>query len=156
MSTSTPLLTVDVAQVADACVIRLRGEFDIAECRAVARALTEAEQSDAEALFLDLEGVTFIDACGLRTIFDASRRSASNGNRLQITRGTGLVTRMFRLTELDTVLPLADPCMCPAIRVNGARRNGHPLRRQPDRTHQATRRPLQVLRTGRSTANRLA
>ena len=52
---------------------------------------------------------------GVGAIYRASRRSSTNGNRLQITRGSGAVVRMFGLCDLDALLPLTDPALCPAI-----------------------------------------
>ncbi len=74
-----------------------------------------AEQSRASRIILDLEELTFIDSSGLEVLLRASRRSASNGSRLQLTRGKGYPAEMFRLTALDQTLPLTDPSLCPAI-----------------------------------------
>ena len=57
-------------------------------------------------IILDLEELTFIDSIGLRTLLQASHRSASNGNRLQMTRATGHPAELFQLTGLDEMLPL--------------------------------------------------
>ncbi len=59
--------------------------------------------------------MTYIDSSGLETLLAASRRSASNGGRLQLTRGKGHPADMFRLTALDQTLPFTDPSLCPAI-----------------------------------------
>jgi anti-sigma B factor antagonist len=115
MPTKPPVLKLDMAHVDDACVIRIEGELDIAGCPALELALQEARQSQAERILLDLQEVTFMDARGLRAILEASRRSTSNGNRVQIARGNGLLARLFRLTELDKVMPLTDYGLSPAI-----------------------------------------
>ena len=127
MSVQQPFLKIDVAHVPHACVVRIQGELDIAGCPAVEHALEEAEQSRAERLIIDIEELTFIDSTGLGVLFNASRRSATNGNRLEITRGKGSVARVFRLTELDKTLPLTDAFLCPAIRDVDARGGPLPL-----------------------------
>jgi anti-sigma B factor antagonist len=115
MSPAPPLLAIEAEGQPDAYVIRITGELDLAGCPGLESALQKAERVQADRIFLDLEGLTFIDSIGLRTLLRASRRSASNGNRLQITRGRGHPAKMFRLTGLDEALPLTDPSLCPAV-----------------------------------------
>ena len=115
MSPAHPLLAIEAESQPDAYVIRITGELDLAGCPGLESALQEAEQAHADRIIVDLEALTFIDSIGLRTLLQASRRSASNGNRLQITRGKGQPAKMFRLTGLDEVLPLTDPSLCPAV-----------------------------------------
>jgi anti-anti-sigma factor len=57
---------------------------------------------------LDLDELAFIDAAGLSVLVAAWHRSATDGNRLQVTRGGGSVANMLHLTALDTVLPFVD------------------------------------------------
>ena len=110
-----PCLEITAAQRPDAYVIRLDGELDLAGCPGLELALEEAEASQGGRIILDLERVTFIDSTGLTALLSAGRRSAANGNRLEITRGGGQVADMLRLTALDQTLPLIDPALCPEI-----------------------------------------
>jgi anti-anti-sigma factor len=110
-----PALEIDTASQADAYVIRLRGELDLAGCAQLEAILSEAEAGEANRIVLDLEELGFLDVTGVGAIYRASRRSSMNGNRLQITRGSGAVARIFGLFELDALLPLTDPALCPAI-----------------------------------------
>ena len=115
-----PSLKIDVRHVPHACVVRLQGELDIAECPALEDALEEAERSQADRLIIDIDKLTLIDSTGLGVLFNASHRSASNGNRLQITRGKGQVARVLRVTGLDKTLPITDAWTCPGIEDVGA------------------------------------
>ena len=115
MSPPHPFLRIDAEHQRDAYVVRIVGELDLSGCPDLDVALDAAEQTQAGRIILDLEELTFIDSIGLRTLLQASRRSASNGNRLQVTRGKGHPAKMFRLTGLDEVLPLTDPSLCPAV-----------------------------------------
>ena len=119
MSSSHPYLKIDAEHQSDAYVVRIAGELDLSGCPGLERTLEEAEQTEADRIIIDLEELTFIDSIGLRILLEASRRSASNGNRLQLTRGRGHPAKMFLLTGLNEVLPLTDPCLCPAIRAAG-------------------------------------
>ena len=109
-------LEIDTLHGDDAYVIRVQGELDLASCPKLDCALMDAEQSRASRIVVDLEELTFIDSSGLRALLTASRRSASNGNRLQMTRGKGYPAELFRrLTAFDQILPLIDPSRCPEI-----------------------------------------
>lgn len=121
MSSAHPLLTIEAADEPDAYVIRVEGELDLPGCSDLESALAHAEMSQADRIVLDLDGLTFIDARGLQTLLAASRRSASNGSRLRLTRGTGEVSRMFRLTMLDLTLPFTDPVVALASSVRPER-----------------------------------
>lgn len=130
-----PSLRIDTSHETDAYVICIEGELDLGRCPDLERALGEAERTEAGRIILDIEQLTFIDSTGLGILLTASRRSASNGSRLQITRGKGQVADMFRLTALDRALPLTDPSLSPAVHVPGGRSQGRArvgLDRVPD------------------------
>jgi anti-anti-sigma factor len=109
MSSPHPLLRIEAADQPDAYVIRVEGELGSPGCPELESALADAERSPARQIVLDLDRLGSIDAGGLQTLLGVSRRSARNGNRLRLTRGTGDVARMLRLTMLDLTLPFTDP-----------------------------------------------
>ena len=109
MSPAPPLLKIDAEHQHDAYVVHVEGELDLAGCPALESVLAGAEQSQADRILVDLDGLSFIDASGLGVLLGASRRSAGNGNRLWLTRGRGEVARMFGLTRLDEALPFTAP-----------------------------------------------
>ncbi len=124
MSSSHPFLRIDAEHQRDVHVVRIVGELDLSGCPDLDVALEAAEQTQAGRIIIDLEELTFIDPIGLRTLLQASRRSASNGNRLQLTRGKGHPARMFRLTGLDLALPLIDPSQRPTVEDAGGAPEG--------------------------------
>ena len=119
MSPAHPVLSIEAETQPGAHVIRIAGELDLAGSSDLESALRVAERVKADRIIVDLEALTFIDSVGLGTLLRASRRSASDGNRLEITRGTGQPAEIFRLTGLDRPLPLADPALCPSIQEPG-------------------------------------
>jgi len=119
MSPAHPFLTIHAELQPDAYIIALEGELDLEGCADLDLALREAERTPASRVILDLEELTFIDSNGLQTLLEASRRSAGNGSRLRLTRGTGNPADMFRLTALDMTLPFTEAALCPAIRGKG-------------------------------------
>ncbi len=88
-------------------MIELSGEFDLTSREEFDAALGLAETSDKPRILIDLDRLRFIDSTGLQGILAAKRRSAMQPDRLRITRGTGFVADMFRLTALDKTLPFA-------------------------------------------------
>jgi anti-anti-sigma factor len=99
-------------------VIRVDGELrDGGECLYLDLAVRDVERTaPANQIILDLQRVSFVGSNGLRVLVNAGRRSASNGSRLQMTRGNGHLGDMLRLTALDQARPFADPALLPAIR----------------------------------------
>lgn len=98
-------LAVAAAQNGSVYTVRLTGELDLDACERVEDALHEAETSTAKKILLDLDRLIFIDSSGLQLILRAKRRADHDGGRLRMTRGTGEVAEIFRLTALDLVLP---------------------------------------------------
>jgi anti-sigma B factor antagonist len=106
-STSARQLELETFEEDGTHVIRLTGELDMSSCEAVDAELRRAEAGPARRILLDVEALTFIDSSGLQVILKAKRRADRGGRRLRVTRGTGHVADMFRLTALDMTLPFA-------------------------------------------------
>jgi anti-sigma B factor antagonist len=95
----------EVAAAADAesVVVQPRGELDIATSDRLAAAL-RAVDSSAAVVVLDLSGLTFLDAAGLRVLIEAKQ---ALGERLTLLPGPPVVQRMITLTGSGQVLGLA-------------------------------------------------
>jgi anti-anti-sigma factor len=74
----------------------------------VQRELQHVEATDAEAIVLDLSGLTFMDSTGVRLIVNADARSRADADRLTLLRAPADVQRVFALTCLEQRLPFAD------------------------------------------------
>lgn len=105
--TSQKALDIDTVEEDGVHRIRLVGELDMSNCGNVDEALLVAEASPAAQILLDVDRLSFIDSSGLQVILRAKRRADRDGHRFRITRGTGHVADMFRLTALDMTLPFA-------------------------------------------------
>jgi stage II sporulation protein AA (anti-sigma F factor antagonist) len=101
-------LALAAGQIGSVYTVRLSGEFDLDGCERVQQALRDGDKSTAKRILLDLDRLIFIDSSGLQTILAAARRADRDGGRLRMTRGTGEVAKVFRLTALDLVLPFDD------------------------------------------------
>jgi stage II sporulation protein AA (anti-sigma F factor antagonist) len=98
-------MEIEAGQEGDEYVIRLIGVLEAASVRQFETALAAAEATDARIILLDVNRLVFIDSSGLQAILSAKRRADGDNHRLRLTRGTGHVADMFRLTALDQVLP---------------------------------------------------
>jgi anti-sigma B factor antagonist len=85
------------------------GEMDLSVIGLADREMRRAEATDAERIVLDLDGLEFMDASGIRLLLNASKRSRSNGGRLRITRAASpQVQRVLELTGVGELLPYGD------------------------------------------------
>jgi anti-anti-sigma factor len=84
--------------------VRLRGELDIATAAAVTERLRVLRERH-ESVLLDLDGLTFIDASGVRLVLAAAEDSRRDGWAFAVTHGSHPVRRVFVLLGLDRHLP---------------------------------------------------
>ena len=97
-------LTIEAERTGDTVELVLCGQLDMSTAERFDSALEAALETDATRVRVDLDAVDFVDSTGLAAILGATRRSDGDG-RLTMTRGTGEVAQLFRLTALDLVLP---------------------------------------------------
>lgn len=88
--------------------MQLRGELDIATAEAVAKRLAGLRERH-ESVLLDLDGLTFIDASGVRLVLAAAEDSRRDGWTFEVTHGSRHVRRVFVLLGLDRHLPYDSP-----------------------------------------------
>jgi len=86
-------------------VVQVSGEFDIAACKTFR---TASERHDAELTVVDLRRTSFLDSCALGELISLQRRVVARGARLGILRPEGHADRLFRLTGIESHLPLYD------------------------------------------------
>jgi len=101
-----PFFHVDSATSAGACVIAAAGELDLASAPGLLQALETAEGSMAEAVVLDLSGLTFVDSTGVRAVLQAVQASRAGDDKLRLRRGWAEpVRRVFELVGVLDWLP---------------------------------------------------
>ena len=86
-------------------VVRVSGEFDVSAC---GRFREASERPDAELVVVDLRETTFLDSAALGELIRLHRRTERHGVRLAILRPGGKADRIFKLTGIDSHLPLYD------------------------------------------------
>lgn len=99
---------LSVEQAATTLYLRLTGEFDVACTARVEAALARISETQTTRVVFDLQGLSFLDAAGLRTILRANDRARSALFDVVIVRPQGLANRIFTLTRAGEQLKLVD------------------------------------------------
>ena len=98
---SLEVLRIAAAWSGTELVLRVSGELDLCSAPQLRRALDEAAQRMPSAVILDLEGVSFMDAAGIRAIL---RGTEIFGRRFMLRRSPPYVRRLFTITGLEQEL----------------------------------------------------
>jgi anti-sigma B factor antagonist len=99
--------SVDVRRADGAAIVRPHGELDLATVETLRHALDGIESPGR--LVLDLRGLSFIDATGLRLLMELHHRAQRDGLPLTLVGPAARADRAIRLCGLDQVLPFAAP-----------------------------------------------
>ena len=87
-------------------LVTLAGEVDFAVVASLSERLF-ALAASGRPIVADLDRVSFIDAAGLGVLAGAARRASVHGARLYVVCARRQTRRLFRMTKLDRVIPLA-------------------------------------------------
>ena len=85
-------------------VLVIEGEIDIATAPLLDDRLSAPEVASARTVIVDLDRVTFMDSTGLRVLVSHAL-AETNGMRLQLTRGSPQVQRLFAVSGMLDHLP---------------------------------------------------
>jgi anti-anti-sigma factor len=92
----------------DAQIVELVGELDIEGAPLSRRVLGRACGSAQHTVFLDLEGLTFMDSSGVQMVIEADRSLRDEGRELVILRAPKHVRRLLELCGLTEILHLSE------------------------------------------------
>jgi len=85
-------------------VLVIEGEIDIATAPLLDERLNDPDVASARTVIVDLDRVTFMDSTGLRVLVSHAL-AETNGMRLQLTRGSPQVQRLFAVSGMLDHLP---------------------------------------------------
>jgi anti-sigma B factor antagonist len=102
-----PSLRVDRARTPDGVLLAVRGELDLASAPILEARLRAADVEEHSHLALDLTGLRFVDATGLRVILNAHRRAARRGGGVTLLNPSSDIRRLLSLTALDLTIDVA-------------------------------------------------
>lgn len=100
--------TVESHDGAQAVVIGVTGELDLASSPALEQELERGAAASAEVVIVDLRKLEFMDSTGLSVLVRAHQRATEKGQRFGVVRGPQQVQRLLSLTGVADRLNLAD------------------------------------------------
>jgi anti-sigma B factor antagonist len=99
---------VEVHNEAQATVIAVSGELDLASSPALQEELDRVSASESDLLIIDLRDLDFMDSTGLSVLVRAHQRAEQEGRRLAMVKGPQQVQRLLSLTGVADRLTLID------------------------------------------------
>ena len=93
----------------DAAWVRPIGELDLDSAAQLDEELAAMRAAGAPRIVLDMRGLTFMDSTGLRLVIRWDTDARDDGFGFAIVPGAEVVQRVFRLTGMDDVIPIAEP-----------------------------------------------
>ena len=97
-------LQVTVRSLTTGTLVQVVGVLDAVALPAVSRELTDAQRG-TDPVYLDLEGVTFMDSRGLGSLLAANERSREGAPSVSIYRPSEAVQRLLDVSGVRGVLP---------------------------------------------------
>jgi anti-sigma B factor antagonist len=88
---------------ADAYVVSVSGELDIATAGRFAEELERTAERNARRVIVDLVGLTFIDSVALGVLTEEARRLRSAGGTCIVVSQDPRILRVFEITGLDRI-----------------------------------------------------
>jgi len=95
---------ITVTNRADAVVVRLAGELDMATAERALHALRATDLATARSLVVDLSDVTFCDSSGLRLLLHLRQVMVEHGGGYDAVGAHGIVASTIEVTGLTGVL----------------------------------------------------
>lgn len=99
-------LGVDATPAPFGAVVSIAGELDIATVPHLTAALQGEPVADAEAVVVELTGVTFMDSTGLAALMTLKRDLDARGGRLLLACPEGPARLLFDVSGVDAQLAL--------------------------------------------------
>ncbi len=89
-------------------VLCVQGEIDVHTAPGLRRELVALTDEGARSIVVDGRDLEFIDSSGLRVIVEASTRFQERGGSLSLRNLRPSVRRVFEISALDRLLPIAE------------------------------------------------
>jgi anti-anti-sigma factor len=103
-------LDIRLEERGDTAVVVISGACEASCHERLREQLLEAEMRGARRIIVDLTALRFIDSIGLRVVISAWNRARHGGHVFSVALATsGQVRRVFELTGVDQIVPVAAP-----------------------------------------------
>lgn len=96
-------LETAVSQVADVPVVRATGEIDVYTAPDFKSSISQAMNSGAKNLVIDLTDVSYMDSSGFGTLLGATKRLRPKGGKINLVGCSEAIERMLKITRLDSI-----------------------------------------------------
>lgn len=103
----TQRLMIDEREDGGTCVVRPRGDVDLAVSQDLRRVLLARAKAGHE-LVVDMSGVGYIDSSGIASLIEAFQTTRQQNLRFALAAVPERAMRVLKLARLDRVLPLMD------------------------------------------------
>jgi anti-sigma B factor antagonist len=98
---------IRLAREEHACVVAIHGELDAFNAEELTQAFDEAGANGTEAVVIDLSRVSFMDSTALGCVVRKVNEVTEGGGRAKVVLPETSARRIFEITTLDRVLPVA-------------------------------------------------
>jgi anti-sigma B factor antagonist len=113
-------IDIEIIERDGVLVVVVEGDVDLSAAAQFEESLARAQKSDASAIIIDLDRVSFMDSAGVHVLLQASL-SERNRNRLALTPGSPQVRRLLEVTGVRRYLSFVPS---PELGADRSRRNG--------------------------------
>lgn len=97
-------IEIEVVDRHDMLVVVVEGEVDLSAAPLLDESLAMAAETDATAIVVDLNRVSFLDSAGIHVLL-AHSLAERNRDRMILTRGSPQVERLLGLTGVERYVP---------------------------------------------------
>jgi anti-sigma B factor antagonist len=97
-------LSIERRIAAGSATLALTGEIDLSTCAKLAAAIDAAVDGGANAVAVDLAGVTFLDSTGVNALVQGKRKAESVGAQYRVVGAGGMAARVLKLVGVLDVL----------------------------------------------------
>jgi len=98
------LLSIGTHRTSTTVRLDLIGEIDLSTAAVLSRAITEALDTGADGVVIDLDGTTFCDCAGITALLNGRRDALARRVSYQVRNANGNPLRVMRALGLHTML----------------------------------------------------
>ena len=99
-------ISISTYDIDDRIVVEVAGEVDVHEAPTLDAELADLIEAGSVDIIVDLSSVDFLDSTGLGVLVKGLKRAREHDGSLTVVATADRITKVFRITGLDTVIGL--------------------------------------------------
>jgi anti-anti-sigma factor len=99
------ILSVSIESTGQIDIVRVRGEIDLASAQKL-RSRLDALIGSGRHIIVNLNEVTYTEACGVRVLAEAYVQAKSLNQRLVLVAPSPMMRRVLKMLEFDRAIPI--------------------------------------------------